>query len=460
MKLSDRIKQSKADAVDPDESAPARAIEAEDVPSADDPLTKLKRRAQDALLVRMGPALFDAKTTATQLDAIAVQELGAVIEEEKIPLTPKERDRLVAEITDQVLGFGPIERFLADPAVTEIMVNGLEGIYIERGGKITLTDASFLSDDHILRVIDRIVAPVGRRVDELSPMVDARLADGSRVNAIIPPLSIDGPVVTIRKFGTRSFTLGDLVGTGTMTRQLAAFLEACVQGHMNVLVSGGTGSGKTTLLNVLSAMVPEDERIVTIEDSAELRLAQRHVVRLEGRPPNIEGRGEVVARDLVRNALRMRPDRIIVGEVRGGEALDMLQAMNTGHDGSLSTLHANSPRDAIARIETMSLMAGFDLPVRAIREQIASAIDVLVHVARLRDGSRRITKVCGIEGMEGEIITLSDLFVFEYGEGRDADGRIKGTLRSTGLRPKFDDRLLEAGIEMPADVFQPATTGA
>ncbi len=460
MKLSERLKQSKAENADPDQVDVPRSTEPDEAANAPDPLTRLKRRAQDALLVRMGPSLFDARTTAAQLDAIAVQELGAVIEEEKIPLTPKERDQLVAEITDQVLGYGPIERYLADPDVTEIMVNGLDGIYIERNGKITLTDAEFLSDDHILRVIDRIVAPVGRRVDELSPMVDARLADGSRVNAIIGPLAIDGPVLTIRKFGTRTFTVGDLVGMGTMTQQLAVFLEACVQGKMNILVSGGTGSGKTTLLNVLSAMVPEDERIVTIEDSAELRLDQRHVVRLEGRPPNIEGRGEVVARDLVRNALRMRPDRIIVGEVRGGEALDMLQAMNTGHDGSLSTLHANSPRDAISRIETMSLMAGFDLPIRAIREQMSSAIDLLVHVARLRDGSRRITRVCGIEGMEGEIITLADLFVFEYGDGRDADGRIRGTLRSTGLRPKFDDRLQEAGIEVPAEVFQPATTGA
>jgi pilus assembly protein CpaF len=456
MKLSDRLKQSKGDDTT-EPTAPTRSYEAEAVAAADDPLTRLKRRAQEALLVRMGPSLFDAKTTAAQLDAIAVQELGAVIEQEKIPLTASERDRLVAEITDQVLGYGPIERYLADPSVTEIMVNGLDMIYIERDGKISATDAQFLSDDHILRVIDRIVAPVGRRVDELSPMVDARLPDGSRVNAIIPPLALDGPVLTIRKFGNRTFTAGDLVGMGTMTQHVAAFLEACVEGRMNILVSGGTGSGKTTMLNVLSAMVPEDERIVTIEDSAELRLAQRHVVRLEGRPPNIEGRGEVVARDLVRNALRMRPDRIIVGEVRGGEALDMLQAMNTGHDGSLSTLHANSPRDAISRIETMSLMAGFDLPIRAIREQIASAVDLLVHVARLRDGSRRITRVCGIEGMEGEVITLSDLFVFEYGDGREMDGRIRGTLGSTGIRPKFSDRLLDAGIEVPAEVFQPAT---
>jgi pilus assembly protein CpaF len=457
MKLSERVKQSKSDAEQPNgQPEHTRASEAVDPASVvDDPLTKLKLRAQEALLVRMGPSLFDSKTTAAQLDAIAIQELGIVIKEEKIPLTTMERDQLVAAITDQVLGYGPIERYLADPAVSEIMVNGLEGIYIERDGKITLTDSYFLSDQHILRVIDRIVAPVGRRIDELSPMVDARLADGSRVNAIIPPLAVDGPVLTIRKFGARTFTVDDLVDNGAMTDQVAQFLGACVEGRANILVSGGTGSGKTTLLNVLSAMIPDDERIVTIEDSAELRLAQRHVVRLEGRPPNIEGRGEIVTRDLLRNALRMRPDRIIVGEVRGGEALDMLQAMNTGHDGSLSTLHANTPRDALSRLETMSLMAGFDLPISAIREQSAAAIDLLVHVARLHDGSRRITKVCGVEGMEGEIITLCDLFVFEYAEGRDKDGRIKGRLQPTGLRPKFDDRLNELGIVVSPDVFEP-----
>ena len=434
MKLSERVKQSKAESDRPNGEAPSkRASEVvEAAPVVDDQMTKLKQRAQEALLIRMGPSLFDSKTTAAQLDAIAIQELGIVIKEEKIPLTSLERDQLVAAITDQVLGYGPIERYLADPAVTEIMVNGLDGIFVEREGKITLTDSYFLSDQHILRVIDRIVAPVGRRIDESSPMVDARLPDGSRVNAIIPPLAVDGPVVTIRKFATHTFTAEDLVNIGAMTEQLARYLSACVEGRANILVSGGTGSGKTTLLNVLSAMIPDDERIVTIEDSAELRLAQRHVVRLEGRPPNIEGRGEVVTRDLLRNALRMRPDRIIIGEVRGGEALDMLQAMNTGHDGSLSTLHANTPRDALSRLETLSLMAGFDLPMRAIREQAAAAIDLLVHVARLHDGTRRITKVCGVEGMEGDIITLSDLFVFEYAEGRERDGRIKGRLQPTG----------------------------
>jgi pilus assembly protein CpaF len=457
MKLGERLKQSQSEAVLANGRPEGpRASDAGDAPPpVDDPLTRLKQRAQDALLQRMGPSLFDSRTTASQLDAIAIQELGRVIEEEQIPLTPAERDGLVAEITDQVLGYGPIERYLADPAVSEIMVNGLNGIYIEREGKITLTDSRFLSDQHILRVIDRIVAPIGRRIDELSPMVDARLADGSRVNAIIPPLAVDGPVLTIRKFGAHTFTVDELVDSGAMTDQVARFLGACVEGRANILVSGGTGSGKTTLLNVLSAMIPDDERIVTIEDSAELRLSQRHVVRLEGRPPNIEGRGEIVARDLLRNAMRMRPDRVIIGEVRGGEALDMLQAMNTGHDGSLSTLHANTPRDALSRIETMALMAGFDLPMRAIREQSAAAIDLLVHIARLSDGTRRVTKVCGVDGMEGEIITLSDIFVFEYADGRDKDGRIKGGLQPTGIRPRFDERLNELGITLSPDVFTP-----
>jgi pilus assembly protein CpaF len=457
MKLGERLKQSQteADLANGGPESP-RASDASDAPApVDDPLTRLKQRAQDALLQRMGPSLFDSRTTASQLDAIAIQELGRVIKEEQIPLTPAERDQLVAAITDQVLGYGPIERYLADPAVSEIMVNGLNGIYIEREGKITLTDSRFLSDQHILRVIDRIVAPIGRRIDELSPMVDARLADGSRVNAIIPPLAVDGPVLTIRKFGAHTFTVDELVDSGAMTDQVARFLGACVEGRANILVSGGTGSGKTTLLNVLSAMIPDDERIVTIEDSAELRLSQRHVVRLEGRPPNIEGRGEIVARDLLRNALRMRPDRIIIGEVRGGEALDMLQAMNTGHDGSLSTLHANTPRDALSRLETMALMAGFDLPMRAIREQSAAAIDLLVHIARLSDGTRRITKVCGVDGMEGEIITLCDIFVFEYADGRDRDGRIRGGLQPTGIRPRFEERLSELGINLSADVFTP-----
>jgi pilus assembly protein CpaF len=418
-----------------------------------DPLTILTRRAQDGLFARLGTRLFDASLSEEQLHAYVMQELEAVIGDEPVPLTRAERQRVVSAVSDDVLGFGPIEAYLADPTVTEIMVNAQRAIFVEREGRLYRTDSRFISDEHLRRVIDRIVAEVGRRVDESSPMVDARLADGSRVNAIIPPLAIDGPALTIRKFSKQAFTVDDLVTLDTLTPQLAAFLSACVNGRLNILISGGTGTGKTTLLNVLSAMIPDDERIVTIEDAAELQLQQSNLVRLEVRPPNIEGRGEVVARDLVRNALRMRPDRIIVGEVRSGEALDMLQAMNTGHDGSLSTLHANSPRDAVARLETMVLMAGMDLPVRAIREQTASAIDLLVHLTRLRDGSRRVTQVCEVNGMEGEVVTLSDIFRFDFGAGRDPDGRFAGSIQPTGLRPHFADRLHDFGVELPPEMF-------
>ena len=456
MKLGERLQQSKDEAEQANGAESPRASDAAaGVPAAVDPLTRLKQRAQEALLVRMGPSLFDSKTTPSQLDAIATQELGIILNEEKIPLTTAERDQLVAAITDQVLGYGPIERYLADPAVSEIMVNGLEGIYVERNGKITLTDSYFLSDQHILRVIDRIVAPVGRRIDELSPMVDARLPDGSRVNAIIPPLAVDGPVLTIRKFGAHTFTVDDLVAIGAMTDQAAHFLGACVEGRANILVSGGTGSGKTTLLNVLSAMIPDNERIVTIEDSAELRLSQRHVVRLEGRPPNIEGRGEIVTRDLLRNALRMRPDRIIIGEVRGGEALDMLQAMNTGHDGSLSTLHANTPRDALSRLETLALMAGYrpadaghpravgvgDRSARAHRTVERRDAPHHQGLRRRRDGGR-------------DHHPLRPLRLRVRGGARE-DGRIKGRLQPTGIRPRFDDRLTELGIVVSPETFEP-----
>jgi pilus assembly protein CpaF len=333
------------------------------------------------------------------------------------------------------------------------MVNALEPVFVERAGRLYPTDSRFVSEDHLRQVIDRIVSRVGRRIDESSPMVDARLPDGSRVNAIIPPLSVDGPALTIRKFSRRAYTVNDLINFHSLTAEIAEVLSACVRGRLNILVTGGTGSGKTTLLNVLSSFIPEEDRIVTIEDAVELRLNQEHVIRLEARPPNIEGRGEVTIRDLVRNSLRMRPDRIVVGEVRSGEALDMLQAMNTGHDGSLSTLHANTPRDALARLETMVLMAGLDLPVRAIREQSASAVDLIVHMSRLRDGTRRITHVVEVDGMEGEIITLTDLFLYDYSAGMDADGRFVGTVRPTGLRPKFTERLGDLGIEIPPRLF-------
>ncbi|HEY3670688.1 MAG TPA: CpaF family protein [Acidimicrobiia bacterium] len=441
MKLSERMKQGRPDTPDA-ESTFGSAGSTEPKPaSASDPVNALKRRAQEALLERMGPELWDPNTSESQLDAQVVRELGAVLREEKIPLNDAERDQLVAEIIEQAMGYGPIQRFLDDPTVSEVMVNTTDGVYIERAGRLELTDAQFFSEQHVLRVIDRIVAPVGRRIDEASPMVDARLPDGSRVNAVIPPLAIDGPQLTIRKFTRRVLTLDNLEDLGTLTPPVAQFLSACVRGRMNILISGGTGSGKTTLLNVLSSMIPATERIVTIEDAAELRLQQHHVIRLESRPSNIEGKGEVRTRELVRNALRMRPDRIVVGEVRGAEALDMLQAMNTGHDGSLSTLHANSPRDALARVETMVLMAGFDLPVRAIREQAASAIDVLVHIERSRDGVRRVTQVTTVDGMEGDMVTLSDVFVFD------------GELRATGVRPKLAERLQDAGITLPSDLF-------
>jgi len=458
VKLSQRLRlgEEGREVIGPAETgevAPPRPQSDHAEPPAGDPLAGLKRRAQESLFARLGSRLYDSSLTEGQLHGFVVQELAAVIEDEKIPLSAEERQRVVSNITDDVLGHGPVERFLADPSVTEIMVNARQPIYVEREGKLHATGERFISDDHLRRVIERIVSQVGRRIDESAPMVDARLADGSRVNAIIPPLAIDGPALTIRKFSKDVFSLDDLVALTTLTDELAEFLGACIRGRLNVLVSGGTGTGKTTLLNAVSSLIPDDERIVTIEDAAELQLHQQHLVRLESRPPNIEGRGEVTIRDLVRNALRMRPDRIIVGEVRSGEALDMLQAMNTGHDGSLSTIHANAPRDALARLETMVLMAGLELPVRAIREQAASAIDLVVHLSRLRDGTRRITHVTEIEGMEGEVITLADLFTFDYAAGIDDQGRFRGSIRPTGLRPKFGERLEDLGITLPTELF-------
>jgi pilus assembly protein CpaF len=459
--LSERIMRSRGAS---DDGTPKPALadglaqSGDDAPTSTprDPMAGLKLRAQHDLLARLGPSLFDPSLTATQLQSDVVRELDALLQAESAPLSQAERAKLIDEITDEALGYGPIEKFLADPSITEIMVNALDGVYVERDGRLVATDARFISQEHLLRVIDRIVAPIGRRIDESSPMVDGRLADGSRVNAIIPPLAIDGPVLTIRKFSARSFELDDLVRIGTLSAEAGEFLSACVRGRANILVSGGTGSGKTTLLNVMSGMIPTDERIVTIEDAAELQLKQRHVVRLESRPPNIEGRGEVGTRELVRNALRMRPDRIIVGEVRGAEVIDMMQAMNTGHDGSLSTLHANSPRDALARVETMALMSGFDIPLRAIREQVASTIELLVHVSRLRDGSRRVTRITGIDGMEGDVVVLSDIFAFEHTGGTASDGPVVGELRATGIRPRFEERLHGNGVPLPTWMFDAA----
>jgi len=363
-----------------------------------------------------------------------------------------DRMRIADELFDEIMGYGPITPLLSDPEISEIMVNGPDNVYVERNGKIELTGVFFRDEAHVMNIIDRIVSPLGRRIDESMPMVDARLPDGSRVNAIIPPLSLIGPVITIRKFSADPLTMEDLIRFNTLTPEMAQFLEACVKSRLNIVVSGGTGSGKTTTLNVLSSFISPSERIITIEDAAELQLHQPHVVTLESRPPNIEGKGAITIRDLVRNALRMRPDRIIVGEVRSGEALDMLQAMNTGHDGSLTTGHANSPRDMLSRLETMVLMAGMDLPIRAIREQIASAIDLIIHQSRLRDGSRRITHITEVQNMEGDVIVLQDLFYFKQ-TGVDEDGRVIGEFRSTGMRPKFIDRLEVSGYKLPVEVF-------
>ncbi len=412
-------------------------------------LVTVKLRVHGALLEALGPTLYDPNMSEAELELRVRSALQLAVDAEEASLSSAERNRIVSELADEILGNGPLEVFLRDPKISEIMVNGADRIYVESEGRLSRVPATFIDEAHLRRTIDKIVARVGRRIDEASPMVDARLSDGSRVNAIIPPLSLDGSSLTIRKFAADPFTDRDLIGFGTLTRQTADFLHACVRGKLNVLISGGTGSGKTTTLNVLSAYVGDDERIVTIEDAAELQLRQDHVVRMEARPSNIESRGEITVRDLVRNALRMRPDRIIVGEVRDAAALDMLQAMNTGHDGSITTLHANAPRDALSRLETMVMMAGMELPQRAIREQAASAIDLIVHQSRLRDGSRRITHITEVAGMEGDVITLQDLYLFDFAAGLDASGRHTGTLKSTGLRPQFAQTLADRGIDLP-----------
>jgi pilus assembly protein CpaF len=390
--------------------------------------------------------------TPEQLSGVIKTVVENMIAQEGIPLSRPERDRLAIEIQHETMGLGPLEPLLSDPEITDILVNGSGGVYVERHGKISKTDVAFKDDEHLMSIIERIVSKVGRRVDEASPLVDARLADGSRVNVIIPPLAIDGPAVSIRRFGVKPLRMENLLANGTLTQEMASAFEAMVKARLNVIVSGGTGAGKTTLLNILSASIPDDERIITVEDAAELILQQEHTVRLETRPPNIEGKGAVTQRDLVRNALRMRPDRIIVGEVRGGEALDMLQAMNTGHDGSISTIHANTPRDALSRIETMVLMAGFDLPTKAIREQISSALNLVIQVSRMSDGSRKIVNVSEVTGMEGDVVVMQDIFVYEK-RGVDREGKVLGDFRATGVRPKFLDVVHAAGIHLPATVF-------
>ncbi|HZQ77237.1 MAG TPA: CpaF family protein [Acidimicrobiia bacterium] len=422
-------------------------------PGRDPLLDELRQRVHALLIDELGPLLYDRRVSEEELSAHLQEQLRIILGRERIPLSASDRDQLLQDVADDILGYGPIDGLLKDPDVTEVMVNGPGRVYVERKGKLTQTGAVFADEAHLRRIIEKIVAQVGRRVDEATPMVDARLPDGSRVNAIIPPLAIGGPFLTIRKFAKDPFTVEDLVNFGTFTPETARFLEACVKGRLNVIVSGGTGTGKTTALNVLSSFIPADERVVTIEDAKELQLRQDHVLALESRPPNVEGKGEVRIRDLVRNALRMRPDRIVVGECRGGEALDMLQAMNTGHDGSLTTVHANSPRDSLSRIETMVLMAGMELPVRAIREQMASAIDLIVQLTRLRDGSRRVTHVSEVQGMEGDVIVLQDLFLFDFAMGVDADGRFRGTLKSTGIRPKFAEKLADHGIRLGPELF-------
>jgi pilus assembly protein CpaF len=446
MGLAERLQEARERA-----PVPLRTGPADTDGEANDPLLPLKQRTQQALLDRLGTRLYDASLTETQLRGHVQQELGTLVDETTALLSNSERESLARDISQSILGYGPLQPYLDDPDVTEIMVTGTNPIYVERAGRLASTKARFVDHDHLRRIIERIVADVGRRIDESSPMVDARMPDGSRVNAVIPPVSVRGPSLTIRKFARDPFEVDDLVAFGTFTHEIAAFLAACVEGRRSMLISGGTGTGKTTLLNVLSSFIPSTERVVTIEDAVELQLRQEHVVTLEARPANIEGRGEIAVRDLVRNALRMRPDRIIVGEVRGGETLDMLQAMNTGHEGSLSTVHANSPRDAISRLETMVLMAGMDLPIRAVREQVTSAVDVIIQLSRLSDGVRRVVEICEVQGMEGDVVTLEQLFRFDLGAGVDAKGRFAGQHVSTGIWPSFAHELDDIGIQLPVE---------
>jgi len=451
MSLLKRIEQATApgqapEAAKPEESMLRRPVLA----PARDSYQDIKDRVQQKLVAELDPKKMDL-TNTDQVRRTIEDLFLSILEQENVVLNRAERVRLFEAIVAEILGLGPLEPLLQDETITEVMVNGPKAVYIERRGKLERTNVVFQDDDHVMRVIDRIISPIGRRIDESSPMVDARLHDGSRVNAIIPPLSLVGPVLTIRKFARKPLTIEDLIRFGTLTSEVAEFLKASVEARLNIVVSGGTGSGKTTLLNILSGYIPNDERIVTIEDAAELQLRQEHVVRLETRKANIEGKGEVTIRDLVINALRMRPDRIVVGECRGREALDMLQAMNTGHDGSLTTAHSNSPRDTLARLETMVLMAGYDLPVRAIREQISRAVDLIIHEERMKDGSRKVVAVTEVQGMEGDVILLQDIFRFE--QTGVENGRILGRLKPTGIRPKVVEKMEQFNIFLPPTIF-------
>ena len=452
MSLADRLDQARRSQPTEAATMPAKLDPA--IPMLRvDPFSAVKESVHQELIHSLGPQLYDPHLAPSELEQRVRVTLQGVLDAEDTPLSSSDRTRIAQEVADEILGHGPLEPLLRDSEITEIMVNGPHQIFIERGGRIYPVAASFGTEAHLRRTIDKIVARVGRRIDEGQPMVDARLPDGSRVNAVVAPIALDGSMLTIRKFAADPFTDNDLISFGTMTAQVRDVLQACVRGRLNIVISGGTGSGKTTFLNVLSGYIPEDERIVTIEDAAELQLRQRHVLRLESRPPNIEGKGTVAIRDLVRNSLRMRPDRIIVGEVRDGAALDMLQAMNTGHDGSLTTTHANTPRDSLSRLETMVLMAGVDLPIRAIRDQVSSAIDLIVQLTRMRDGTRRVVAITEVVGMEGDVITLQELFTFDYSAGRDEQGHVLGSLRSTGLRPTFAEALQDAGIKLPPGAF-------
>lgn len=446
---------SRPDAASPQQPsqqhAPSGGTEVQRRPAAParDAYMDLKGRVQNRLIADMDPSMDVSQTNEVRQTIRQMYE--SILDEERIVLSRVERERLFEQIVAEILGLGPLEPLLADETITEIMVNGPKKIFVERKGKIERANISFESDEHVLRIIERIVAPLGRRIDESTPLVDARLKDGSRVNAVIPPVSLVGPTLTIRKFFKKPLTVEDLIRFGSVTEESVEFMRACVISALNIVISGGTGTGKTTFLNVLSGYIPDDERIITLENAAELQLRQEHVVTLESRPPNIEGKGEITIRDLVINALRMRPDRIVVGECRGGESLDMLQAMNTGHEGSMTTLHANNTRDAISRLETMVMMSGMELPHRAIREQIAAALDLIVQLSRMRDGSRRVTSIAEVQGMEGDVITMTEIFKFE--QTGFENGKVIGRLKPTGIRPKFMDRIEDAGIHLPPSIF-------